>query len=244
MRELEYFERLNQSPEQQDFLLQISKSRGYDNNDVLNTLRAVFIPSHEDMVHMLGHLSIASMLYARDGRTFVPGRLFIPGFSPLGHLVTYVSYDAIARYQAKQSGTYGSAYYFYPEDAGAFKKSNFILMPFESWQEALKTKHLGLADGVFDMASLCSLNFPTGSNLGTTLGVGVRRILSSFDEVTIFKDSDHAGTQLYLELARYVKQLNLVSIPRGDKDIDGYLINNGSDKLKKAIELGHRVSLR
>lgn len=243
MRELDYFTKLNQLPQQQEYLTQISLSRGYEDNTILNSYRAVYISSYEEMMSMLGSTSIQDKLHMRDGRTFVPGKLFIPGFTPMGHLVTYVSYDAIARFEAKESGRYGVPYYFYPEDSGTFRKSNFLLMPYESWQVALDTGRIAIADGVFDAGAVSTSVLPCAANLGTTLGKGVKRILSLFDEVTHFKDNDAAGTQLYLDLNRSLKKVHLVRIPAGEKDIDGYLIREGGQVLRKTVDLVGRPIL-
>lgn len=244
MRELDYFKELNQSPRQQKFLEKISESRGYTSNDILNSYRAIYIPNPNEMMDMLGRTSISQLLFTQDGRTFVPGKLLIPGFTPLGHLVTYVSYDAIARMEAKETGNYDRPYYFYPDESTGFKKSNFLLMPYESWEVALETKKISLADGVFDAGAVCNCDVPCGSNLGTTLGEGVRKILSVFDEISLYKDNDAAGTDLYLNLVKYFKNVNLVKVPHlVGKDIDGFILKYGPEAFKSAITQTGRIDL-
>lgn len=235
---------LNQSDEQQDYLATISRSRGYKNNDILNAYRAIYIPNEPYMNAKLGKLDISKMLYSTNGRSYVPGKLFIPGFSPLGHLVTYVAYDARARLEAQETGNYDTPYYFYPEENSGFRKSNFILMPYESWEIAFKENRIALADGVFDAGAVSVCGIPCGANLGTTLGEGVKKILSVFDLVTQFKDNDSAGTDLYLSLERSTKNLNLVHIPyQVDKDIDGYIQSVGEEKFKEIVNGKPRITL-
>lgn len=244
MREIDYFTQLNQSPRQQAFLEKISASRGYTSNEILNSYRALFIPNPQEMMDMLGNTSISKMLFTADGRSFVYGKLFIPGFTPKGHLVTYVSYDAIARMEAKETGNYDRPYYFYPDESTGFKKSNFLLMPYESWEKALETKEISLADGVFDAGAVSSCGVPCAANLGTTLGAGVKKILSIFDTVNVYKDNDSAGTALYLELTRYLRNVNLVKVPHMvGKDIDGFIQKFGKEGFRSAITPNGRVDL-
>lgn len=196
------------------------------------------------MVELLGNTSIAKLLYTQDGRSFVPGKLFIPGFTPLGHLVTYVAYDAVARMEAKDTNIYDKPYYFYPDESTGFKKSNFLLMPYESWEKAIATRKISIADGVFDAGSVSDCGIPCASNLGTTLGAGVRKILSIFDEVSIYKDNDSAGTDLYKALTRYMRNINLVKIPHLiEKDIDGFINKMGKEAFLSAITTSGRVDL-
>jgi len=244
MRELDYFTQINQSAKQQGYLEKISESRGYTSNEILNSYRAVFIPNGNEMMELLGSTSISKMLFTPDNRSFVPGKLFIPGFTPLGHLVTYVSYDAIARMEAKETGKYDRPYYFYPDESTGFKKSNFLLMPYDSWEKALETKEISIADGVFDAGAVSSCDIPCAANLGTTLGAGVKKILSTFDRVSIYKDNDSAGTELYKELTRNLRNVNLVKIPPAvGKDIDGFIQKYGKDKFKASITPTGRVDL-
>lgn len=244
MRELDYLRSLNQLPRQQQFLEKISESRGYANNDILNSYRALYIPSGNEMVEMLGKTSISQLLYTQDGRSFVPGKLFIPGFTPLGHLVTYTAYDAVARMEAKETGIYDRPYYFYPDESTGFKKSNFLLMPYESWAEAIRTRKISIADGVFDAGAVSDCGVPCAANLGTTLGGGVKKILSVFEEVSIYKDNDAAGTELYKNLTKYLKNVNLVKIPHlVEKDIDGFILKQGKEAFLSAITTSGRVDL-
>lgn len=244
MREIDYLTQLNQSPRQQAFLEKISESRGYTSNEILNSYRALFIPNPQEMMELLGKTSISKMLFTADNRSFVPGKLFIPGFTPLGHLVTYVSYDAIARMQSKQTGVYDRPYYFYPDESTGFKKSNFLLMPYESWGVALETKKISLADGVFDAGAVCSCGVACAANLGTTLGSGVKKILSVFDSISIFKDNDSAGTELYKELVRNFKNVNLVKVPHlVEKDIDGFIQKYGKDEFISSTTPTGRIDL-
>lgn len=196
------------------------------------------------MVELLGKTSISNMLYTQDGRSFVPGKLLIPGFTPLGHLVTYVAYDAVARMEAKETGNYDRPYYFYPEESTGFKKSNFLLMPYESWEKAIETKKISIADGVFDGGAVCDCDIPCGSNLGTTLGAGVKKILGVFDEVSLYKDNDSAGTELYKNLVRSMRNVNLVKVPHlVEKDIDGFILKHGKEAFLSAITPTGRVDL-
>lgn len=244
MREIDYFKELNQSPRQQKFLESISESRGYKNNDILNAYRAIYIPSGAEMVDMLSRTSINNLLYTHDGRSFVPGKLLIPGFTPLGHLVTYVAYDAIARMEAKETGVYDRPYYFYPDESSGFKKSNFFLMPYESWAVALETKKISVADGVFDAGAVSACGVPCGSNLGTALGLGVRQILSVFDEVNLFKDNDSAGSDLYLSLSHHHNNVKLTKVPHMiGKDIDGFIVKQGKEAFISAINANGHIDL-
>lgn len=245
MSELAYFRELNQRPEQQNFLSIISKSRGYLNNDILNSYRAIFVPSGREMMEMLGNTSIANQLFLPDGRSMVPGKLLIPGFSPLGYLVTFVVYDAKARLEATETGVYDRPYYFYPDESTGFKKSNFILMPYESWEKAIETKEISLADGVFDSGAVCLADIPCGSILGSTLGVGVKNILSIFNKIRLFKDNDMAGTALYLELEKYFPNVELTKIPYLiGKDIDGYITEEDITDLKEKLTYAGTIELK
>lgn len=244
MRELDYFTQLNQLPQQQKFLETISQSRDYPDNSILNSYRAIFIPSGDAMVEMLQRTSIYRMLFTPDNRSFIPGKLLIPGFSPLGHLVTYAAYDPIARAESKESGVYGKAYYFYPDASTGFVKSNFILMPYEMWEVALRTRKISISDGVFDAGSVSSCGIPCAANLGTALGKGVKRILSIFDEVSLFKDNDSAGSDLYHDMTKNLKNMNLIKIPHEiEKDIDGYITEMGKEAFLAAITPSGKVEL-
>lgn len=244
MRELDYFQKINQDPRQQKFLETISESRGYENNDILNSYRAIYVPSGNEMMELLGKTSISKLLFTQDGRSFVPGKLLIPGFTPMGHLVTYVAYDPIARAEAKESGIYDRPYYFYPDESTGFKKSNFLLMPYESWQTAIDTRKISIADGVFDAGAVCGCGIPCGANLGTTLGAGVKQILSVFKEVSIYKDNDSAGTELYKNLTKHLRNVNLVKVPHlVEKDIDGFILKHGKEAFLSAITSSGRVDL-
>jgi hypothetical protein len=244
MRELDFFTQLNQQPQQQKFLETISASRDYLDNSILNAYRAIYIPNHQVMIEMLQRTSIYRLLFTPDNRSFIPGKLLIPGFSPLGHLVTYAAYDPIARAEAKESGVYGKAYYFYPDASTGFIKSNFLLMPFEMWEVALRTRKIGVADGVFDAGSVSSCGIPCASNLGTALGKGVKRILSIFDEVSLYKDNDSAGSDLYIDMVKNLKNLNLVHVPYEiGKDIDGYITKMGKEAFIAAILPTGKVDL-
>lgn len=244
MRELDYFRKLNQTPRQQEFLQKISESRGYKDNEILNAYRAIFIPNYNEMIEMLAHTSINPLLYNHDGRSFVPGKLFIPGFTPLGHLVTYVCYDPIARMEASETGVYDKPYYFYPEESTGFKKSNFFLMPYESWEIAFNTGKISVADGVFDAGAVSVCGVPCGANLGTTLGLGVKKILSVFDEVNTFKDNDSAGTELYISLTKSLRNVKLTKVPHMiGKDIDGFIVKEGREAFMSCINENGEIDL-
>lgn len=244
MRALDYLRKLNQTEDQQKMLSIISKSRGYSDNRILNAYRAIYIPNEGYMQAKLGKLDIAKSLYTSNGNTYVPGKLFIPGFTPLGHLITYVAYDAKARLEAKETGDYNKPYYFYPEESTGFRKSDFILMPFESWEVAIREKRISIGDGVFDSGAVSVCGIPCGSTLGTTLGSGVKKILSVFDTVTQFKDNDSAGTELYKSLEANHRNVNLVHVPyEVEKDIDGYILSVGEEKFKELVSQKSKISL-
>lgn len=244
MRELDYFAQVNQTPRQQGFIEKISESRGYKNNDILNSYRSIYIPSGNEMMELLGSTSIARMLFMQNGRSFAPGKLLIPGFSPLGHLVTYVSYDPIARMEAIETGDYDRPYYFYPEETQGFRKSNFLLMPYEQWETAIETRKISIVDGVFDAGAVSSCGLPCAANLGTTLGEGVKKILSVFDTVSIYKDNDSAGTDLYKSLVRSLRNVELNKVPHTvEKDIDGFINKEGKEVFLNSITPSGRVDL-
>lgn len=245
MSELEYFRTLNQSAEQQKYIDYISASRGYKNSDILNSYRAIYVRDFNSMVGMLKNTSIYNMLFTPDNSSFVPGKLLIPGFSPTGHLVTYAAFDAVARMESKESGIYNKAYYFYPDSSTGFIKSNFLMLPYESWAVALELGKLGLADGLFDAGAVSSCGLPCASNLGTGLGLGVKKILRVFNEIIHFKDNDSAGSLMYTELVKAHPQVRSVGVPPTiDKDIDGYIKEVGKEEFLKSISPTGRVNLR
>lgn len=215
---------------QKHYITTICKDVRNMSPDIVFKAQGVFIPNNDYMSHFFGEESLDDKynLYTFMGECLWQENIIFPIKNLTERVMGLVGYNPIVALTAKESGDWSANYYTYSNKM-VFDRGKYIYMIDGAYERALKEGYMIYVDGTFDMLSLASHDFISGSLLGSSMSMEVLSQMRFIRKKYLAYDNDDAGTLLYQRLKRVFP--DLIGIQQNkDKDMDGLLKSSYGQK--------------